>query len=80
MLETVRNAVRRLSKISNCAFEFDVDGGDDDDDLTPFVNCHGVLVMVHPLGQCDRIFSILLYRDVFSHQEFGTVYYLGAEK
>ena len=37
VLETVRRAVRRLSKISNCAFEYDYyyyyhDDDDDDDD------------------------------------------------
>ena len=31
MLEIVRDTVRRLSKISNSAFQFD-DGDDDDDD------------------------------------------------
>ena len=31
MLETVRGAVRRLSKISNSAFECDYDDDDDDD-------------------------------------------------
>ena len=34
MLETVRGAVRRLQKISNCAFECD---DDDDDDNLSFV-------------------------------------------
>ena len=32
MLETFRGAVRRLSKITNCAFECDDDDDDDDDD------------------------------------------------
>ena len=33
MLETVRGAVRRLYRISNCAFQCDdVDDDDDDDD------------------------------------------------
>ena len=39
VLETVRAAVRRLSKISNCAFLCDYDDDDDDDDEYIIIIC-----------------------------------------
>ena len=61
MLETVRGAVRRLFKISNCAFQcsyyYDYDDDDDDDDDDYYYRCTfsgQIPFLSHELQECPR--------------------------